>query len=182
MKTAIYFGSTSGNTEEVADLIARYLGMHQVDKYDLARTGLAGADAYDLLVFGIPTWDGGNLQGDWEDRWQELSRIDFSNRLVALFGLGDQYGYSETYLDGMGMLHAHLSGLGARIVGSWPAAGYSFESSKALCQREGRFVGLALDVESEGHLTEPRVMEWCRQVVEAAAERTVSAAVTCAVT
>lgn len=164
MKAAIYFGSTSGNTEEVADLIATHLGMDGVDRHDLARTGLEGAGAYDLLIFGIPTWDGGNLQNDWEDRWAELSEINFSNRLVALFGLGDQYGYSETYLDGMGLLHAHLRALGARMVGSWPAAGYRFADSKAFCHRENRFVGLALDMESENHLTEPRVIEWCRQV------------------
>ena len=168
MKTGIYFGSTSGNTEEVADLIVKYLGVGPVDKHDLARTGLAHAAAYDLLVFGIPTWDGGNLQSDWEDRWAELSNINFSTCLVALFGLGDQYGYGETYLDAMGLLHARLSELGARVIGSWPAAGYAFERSKALCHREQRFVGLALDEESEGHLTEPRVIEWCRQVAMAA--------------
>jgi flavodoxin I len=168
MKIGIYFGSTSGNTEEVADLVVKYLGGGVADKHDLARTGLANAGAYDLLVFGIPTWDGGNLQSDWEDRWPELSEINFSGRLVALFGLGDQYGYSETYLDGMGMLHALVTRQGARVIGSWPTEGYKFDSTKALCHREERFVGLALDEESEGHLTEPRVMEWCRQVAQAA--------------
>lgn len=168
MRIGIYFGSTSGNTEEVADLVVKYLGDGVADKHDLARTGLANAGTYDLLVFGIPTWDGGNLQSDWEDRWAELSEIDFSGRLVALFGLGDQYGYSETYLDGMGMLHALVTRQGARVIGSWPTSGYKFDSTKALCHREQRFVGLALDEESEGHLTEPRVMEWCRQVAQAA--------------
>ena len=167
MRIGLYFGSTSGNTEDVADLVVKYLGDGSAVKHDLARTGLANAGAYDLLVFGIPTWDGGNLQSDWEDRWSELSKINFSGRVVALFGLGDQYGYSETYLDGMGMLHAHLCQLGAQVVGSWPTTGYTFESTKALCHRENRFVGLALDEESEGHLTEPRVMEWCRQVAAA---------------
>ncbi len=171
MKIGIYYGSTSGNTEEVADLIVQYLGDGQADKHDLARTGFGRAGEYDLLVFGMPTWDGGNLQSDWEDRWPELASINFDGRLVALFGLGDQYGYSETYLDGMGTLHAHLTGLGARLIGNWPAKGYTFESTKALCQGENSFVGLALDEESEGHLTEPRVMQWCRQVAEAAASQ-----------
>lgn len=168
MKIGIYFGSTSGNTEDVADLIVKYLGVAAGDKHDLARTGLGKAEDYDLLVFGIPTWDGGNLQSDWEDRWKELSGINFSKPLVALFGLGDQYGYSETYLDGMGDLHKEVTGLGARVIGSWPTTGYTFESTKALCHRENRFVGLALDEESEGHLTEPRVMAWCRQLAEEA--------------
>lgn len=169
MRIGIYFGSTSGNTEEVADLVVKYLADGQADKHDLARTGFAGANDYDLLVFGMPTWDGGQLQSDWEDRWAELSGINFADKLVALFGLGDQYGYSETYLDGMGTLHAHLTQLGATVIGTWPTTGYTFESTKALSHRENSFVGLALDEESEGHLTEPRVMEWCRQVRKTAA-------------
>ena len=125
------------------------------------------------MIFGLPTWDCGHLQTDWEERWKELGSLDFSSRTVALFGLGDQYGYGETYLDAMGMLHEHLTGRGATLIGEWPVNGYSFESTKALAPSKNAFVGLALDEESQGHLTEHRVAAWCSQLVETMAPASV---------
>lgn len=175
MKTGIYFGTTSGNTEEVAQAIERCLGSANARLHDIATAGFRHADAYDLLIFGLPTWDCGHLQTDWEERWPELDGVDFSGRKVALFGLGDQYGYADTYLDAMGMLHAHLLARGATLLGEWPTHGYTFASTQALSLDASHFVGLALDEESQGHLTEQRVAQWCRLLVEQMAALTAAA-------
>ncbi len=175
MKTGIYFGTTSGNTEEVAQAIQRCLGSANARLHDIATAGFRHADSYELLIFGLPTWDCGHLQTDWEARWRELDDIDFSGRKVALFGLGDQYGYADTYLDALGMLHAHLQARGATLLGEWPTQGYTFDSTLALSRDGSNFVGLALDEESQGHLTEQRVAAWCRQLVGQAAPQAATA-------
>ena len=37
--------------------------------------------------------------------WDALDSIDLQGKIVALFGLGDQAGYGEWFLDAMGLLH-----------------------------------------------------------------------------
>ena len=50
-------------------------------------------DDYDYLIFGISTWDYGELQEDWESHWEEVAELDLRNKVVALYGMGDQIGY-----------------------------------------------------------------------------------------
>ncbi|MFC6671600.1 flavodoxin FldB [Marinobacterium aestuariivivens] len=163
----LFFGSTTGNTAEVAERIAALIGPGQVDLFDVADNGLAGIDDYRLLIFGIPTWDFGEQQEDWLDIWHELDSLELPGVRFALFGLGDQIGYAEWYLDAMGMLHDRLRDAGAEPVGYWPREGYDFEASKALTADGSRFVGLALDEDSQRAETDARIEAWVPQVLEA---------------
>ncbi|WP_459782808.1 flavodoxin domain-containing protein, partial [Photobacterium sp. R1] len=81
--------------------------------------------------------------------WNQLDGLTLTGKTVALFGLGDQEGYTEWYLDAMGMLHDQLLPTGAQFVGYWPNQGYNFEASKALTEDKSFFVGLALDEDSQ---------------------------------
>ena len=80
------------------------------------------------------------------------------------FGLGDQIGYPEYYLDAMGMLAEQLGAQGATFVGEWPSADYKFASSKAL-KANGNFIGLALDEDSQPEKTQERLEAWVAQVI-----------------
>ena len=160
----LFYGSTTGNTEDVAERIAAVLGSGQVRLHDVAENGLVGYEQYPYLIFGISTWDFGELQEDWEDIWSEIDDLDFSGTTCALFGLGDQLGYSEWFLDAMGMLHEKLVKGGAKIVGYWPNQGYDFEASKALTEDESQFVGLALDEDGQAGETDERIAAWCQQL------------------
>ncbi len=170
MKIGIYYASTSGNTEEVTYQIGDFIGRDIVEINDIAEVGFRGINSYDLLMFGIPTWDYGHLQTDWEEHWQDLDEIDFSDAVVALYGLGDQYGYSDWYLDSMGILYNKLKEKGARIIGTWPNEGYTYDNSKALTENRKHFVGLALDEDSQSMLTEERIRQWSCNVLEEYAE------------
>jgi flavodoxin II len=33
---------------------------------------LTSLPQYDFIIFGIPTWNYGELQEDWDDRWEDL--------------------------------------------------------------------------------------------------------------
>jgi flavodoxin long chain len=170
VKIALIYGSTTGNTEDVAEQIQQQLADLQVELFDVADASLAMLDQYDCLIMGIPTWDYGEVQAEWEDVWEELDELELNGKKVALYGLGDQVGYGDWFLDAMGLLHDKLQACGAQMVGYWPVSGYDFVGSKALTPDKQQFVGLALDEDSQPELTEQRVQQWCAQVREAFAD------------
>lgn len=163
-KLGLFFGSDEGNTEGIAYRIQQRLGEDVVDVYDVADvTQLEFAD-YDRIILGISTWDFGQIQSDWEEFWDDVSEVDFSGKTVALYGLGDQFGYGDFFLDAMGMLHDVVEQAGAKIIGHWPTEGYEFDASKAEIPGAGLFVGLALDEDQQPDLTTDRLNRWCKQI------------------
>lgn len=162
----LFYGSSTCYTEMAGEKIRVSLGEDKVDMFNIADTPLIEAQFYDCLIFGIPTWDYGELQEDWEEIWEDLDSLDLHGKMVALYGLGDQIGYPEWFLDAMGYLHAQVLARGGSLCGYWPSDGYEFEASKALTPEGDRFVGLALDEENEFELTDERIERWCRQIRE----------------
>lgn len=163
----LFYGSSTCYTEMAAEKIQKEIGESLVDVFNIADTPIVEAQFYSSLIMGIPTWDYGELQEDWEDIWQELDDLDLAGKKVALYGLGDQVGYPEWFLDAMGYLHTKLAERGASFCGYWDVQGYEFENSQALTEDKSQFVGLALDEENEFDKTEARVAQWCEQVLQA---------------
>lgn len=161
----LFYGSTTGNTESVAELIAERIGFDQVHRIDIAADGLESVAEYEHLILGIPTWDFGELQEDWDDLWQVLEAAEVQGKTCAVFGLGDQIGYGEWFVDAMGLLHDRMKEKGARMVGYWSTEGYDFEESKALTADGKQFVGLAIDEDCQHGETQERVEKWCAQVM-----------------
>jgi flavodoxin I len=160
----LFFGSDEGNTESVAYRIQQRFGTDVVDVFDIADVTQLEFAEYDKIILGISTWDFGQIQSDWEEFWGDIEQVAFAGKTVALFGLGDQFGYGDFFLDAMGMLHDVVVGNGADIVGHWPTEGYDFDASKAQIPGESLFVGLALDEDQQSELTKRRLDEWCAQV------------------
>lgn len=160
----LFFGSDEGNTEAIAYRIQARLGADLVDVHDVADVTVLDFDEYDQIILGISTWDFGQIQSDWEDFWGDISSVDFTGKTVALFGLGDQFGYGDFFLDAMGMLHDVIVANGATVVVYWPTSGYDFDASKALVPGQNLFVGLALDQDQQENLTAERLNRWCQQV------------------
>lgn len=160
----LFFGSDEGNTERVAQLIQERLGDQHVEVYDIADVTQLEFANYSQIILGIPTWDFGQIQSDWEEFWSDIEAVDFSGKTVALFGLGDQFGYGDYFLDAMGMLHDVIVNNGATIVGHWSTEGYDYEASKAEVTDKPLFVGLAIDEDQQEELTELRIDQWCTQL------------------
>mgnify|MGYP001409930749 CR=1 FL=1 len=161
----LFYGSTTGNTEDIAERIATRIGAERVQLHDIAGEGTLRLPDYQYLLLGIPTWDFGELQEDWSDVWAELDELDLDGIHCALFGLGDQIGYGEWFLDAMGALHDKLVSRGAQMVGYWSIEGYSFDASKALTLDQTQFVGLALDEDSQSDQSAARIDAWVPQVL-----------------
>jgi len=160
----LFFGSDEGNSEGVSYRIQKRLGEDLVQVHDIGDvTQLEFAD-YEQVILGIPTWDFGQIQSDWEEFWDDISAVDFSGKTVALFGLGDQFGYGDYFLDAMGMLHDVIVANGAVIIGHWSIEGYEFDASKALTPAGDHFVGLAIDDDQQEEMTAARLDRWCEQI------------------
>ena len=154
----IFYGSTTGNTEKIAHMIGKEFGIENADIINVDLAEKAEVEKYPYLVFGLSTWGVSDLQDDFEDFMEILEQVDFKGKKVALFGLGDQSTYTDTFVDAMGILYDWLKKREVRMVGSVPKEGYSFESSMALVK--GRLVGLAIDEEFEKELSPSRVKNW----------------------
>ena len=158
----IFYGSTTGNTEKVATLIRHEFGEANADLHNVDITEKQDVEKYKYLIFGVSTWGVSDLQDDFEDFLDVLDEVDFSGKKVALFGLGDQSTYADSFVDAMGILYDGLKKMGVSLVGSVSTGGYSFTGSMAVVK--GKLVGLALDEEFESHLTAKRVKDWVNQL------------------
>ncbi|VAY02225.1 Flavodoxin-1 [Arsenophonus endosymbiont of Aleurodicus dispersus] len=162
----IFFGSDTGNTENIAKMIQEMLGGADIAEiHDIAKSSKEDIEAFEILLFGIPTWYYGEAQSDWEDFFSSLEEIDFTNKIVAIFGCGDQEDYAEYFCDAMGIMKDIIEPNGAIIVGHWPTVGYHFEASKGLAD-DANFIGLAIDEDRQPEITSERVERWIKQISE----------------
>ncbi len=159
---ALFYGTYTGVTGEVAKKIVAELGEDKVDIFNISTDGEKMND-YQKLIIGTSTWSIGELQEDWDNFMPVLQKMDFTGKTVALFGTGDQVGYPDTFLDGMGMLYETFQYRGASFIGFWPTVGYDFTSPLPLYDHD-HFVGLAIDEDNQSDLTDERVKEWCNQI------------------
>lgn len=165
MKIGLFYGSSTCYTEIAAEKIRDAIGPELVTLHNLKDETLSLMEQYDALILGIPTWDFGELQEDWEAVWDQLDTLQLAGKTVALYGMGDQLGYGEWFLDALGMLHDKLAPLGVHFIGYWPIAGYEFTSRKPLDPDGVHFVGLALDETNQYDLTDARIQRWCEQIL-----------------
>ena len=166
MKIGLFYGSSTCYTEMAAEKIQQQLGADSVDLYNIRDTSLALTESYSILIFGISTWDYGELQEDWQAHWDDVAQLDLQGKIIALYGLGDQDGYPDWFQDGLGMLHQLLEQPGIARIGFWPNDdSYQFHASKALTDDQRQFVGLALDDDSQFDRTDERIALWCQQLL-----------------
>ncbi|WP_413700096.1 flavodoxin FldB [Psychromonas sp. KJ10-10] len=166
MKIGLFYGSSTCYTEIVAEKIQAFIGEELVDIYNIKDSGLSKINDYDILIFGISTWDYGELQEDWGNLWDEVSGLSVNNKIVAIFGLGDQEGYGEWFIDAVGMLHDEIQPQAPIFIGQWPIEGYQFTESKALAEDKKHFLGLAIDEDSQYEMSDERIEQWCLQILQ----------------
>ena len=75
----LFYGSNTGNTEEIVHRILETLGSDLVDTYDVG-DGVSASDfdEYKYVILSCPTWYIGQLQEDWEDFLEEFETIKFT--------------------------------------------------------------------------------------------------------
>lgn len=156
-KIGIFYGTSTGNTEAVAEKLQKILTSQEADIYNVDHASADDLKKYPYLIFGTSTWGIGDMQDDMEEFMDILQSIDLKDKKVAIFGLGDQDTYPDSFADGAGSLYNVLKER-ATIVGAWPTNGYNFSESDAV--RDDKFVGCVLDQDNQASLTEERLKKW----------------------
>ncbi len=161
-KIGIFYGSSTGNCQTIADLLKQEIDQKLTCVYDVAFANPTYLTKYKNLIFGISTWGIAELQEDWSDFLTEIEEIDLKNKKIALYGLGDQKTYADSFVDAMGLLYDFLIKKNCSFVGYWPLDSYSFQSSKAI--RNGKFVGLPLDEDMQPEHSMQRIKSWVKML------------------
>ncbi len=161
-KTGVFYGSSTGTTQSMAESIAEKLGISASDVIDVSKLTVEKVNEYEALILGTSTWGDGELQDDWYDGVKVLKSADLKGKTIALFGCGDADSYCDTFCDGMGIIYEDIKDSGCTVVGKVPASGYSFSSSIAVI--DDMFVGLALDDVNESDRTEARISAWVEEL------------------
>lgn len=161
-KIGIFYSFNTNKTAKVADRIKEAFGNEEVELVNVEDAKKEKFHSFDNLICGTATWFDGELPNHWDEFVPELEDMDLGGKTIALYGLGDQKGYPENFLDAMGILAEILEESGAKVVGYTPVAGYTYEHSRA--ENDGKFCGLGLDFENQAALNKDRIASWVEQL------------------
>ncbi|MDL2285773.1 flavodoxin [Desulfovibrio sp. OttesenSCG-928-F07] len=118
-KALIVYGSTTGNTEYVADAVQRVLEAmsFEVTKKDAGSVNANGlCEGYDLVFFGCSTWgdDSIELQDDFIPLFDSFDEIGASGKKAGVFGCGlSDYTY---FCGAVDAIEEKLNKLGANVI------------------------------------------------------------------
>lgn len=157
-KIGIFFGSSSGTTEEIAGKIASRLGVPGGDVHNVADTDAAKLENYDVLLLGSSTWGLGDLQDDWSDYLPKAVKQNLAGKKVGFFGCGDSSSYSDTFCDALATIKEELAATGCSFIGQVPVDGYTFDETR--CQEGDCLIGCLLDEVNESGETDERIDVW----------------------
>lgn len=166
-KIGLFYGSSTDNTATVSDIVKEFFDQTIPDVVEITDIGTVDASDllnYDRLIIGCPTWNIGELQDDWDIAFEELDELDFTGKKIAVFGVGDQYGYAENFCDAIGILGKKFRELGAELIG-YTDIDDSYDFDESVGVEDGRFMGLAVDEDNQADLTDDRVSAWVTQLL-----------------
>ena len=161
-KTAIIYSFNTKKTGKVAERIREIFKDDKVEMVNAEEINEEIFMSFDQIIMGVATWFDGELPNFWDEFVPALEDLELNGKKIALFGLGDQKGYPENFLDGVGIMAEILEEQGASLVGFTSIEGYEFESSRAL--RGEMFAGLAIDYENQGSMNTERIAVWVDQL------------------
>ena len=117
-KATIIFGSTTGNTEIVADQIAENMPGYTVEVvYVTDAKDDAAVQAADLVVYGCSTMGLGELQEDFIPYYENrMTPALLKGKTVAVFGLGDKENYEDYFCWAADILAKKVQACGANLV------------------------------------------------------------------
>lgn len=76
----IFYGSSTGTTEAIAQKIAQLLDIANKDFHNVADSAPSDIADYEILILGSSTWREGDLQVDWIDFIKGLEILDLRGK------------------------------------------------------------------------------------------------------
>ena len=166
-KIGLFFGPLKGSVHRVAEKVKAAFGEQNIEMISVNDASASDLERFDRIIFGISTvgketWDSDFSNTDWSKFFPNISKVDYSGKTVAIFGLGDSVTYSSHFVNAMGVLAKELLKNGATIVGKVDSASYEFDESEAIF--DGMFIGLPIDEDFQPELTDERVSNWVKSI------------------
>lgn len=118
-KLGIFWGSNTGNTEKIAYIIYEKISKYynNVNIFNISNVSLNDFFKFNFFILGTSTWYYGELQNDWNNFLLNLKKLNFNNKIVSLFGCGDQKNYYDSFCNGVKILYDIVYKNGAKIIG-----------------------------------------------------------------
>ena len=166
MKIGLFFGSNTGNTEINSGMMKKEFDKINPDLVDVHNIGLVDIkkmEEYQLLIVGCPTWNVGELQDDWAIKFDSINELNLQGKKIAMFGVGDQFGYGDNFCDAIGILGYRFEARGAELVGFTDGRDFQYTNSVGVVN--GVFLGLTLDDDNQNDQTEERIDYWIDELL-----------------
>lgn len=166
-KTVLFYWPVKGNVETCAHKIANQFKESEIDVDTVRKAGNYNLDDYGLIIVGGSTvgadhWEKASKNNLWFEFFEKFSPEVMTDKPVAIYGLGDQILYPDNFVDGMKIIKDEIHESGGKLVGRWPTEGYEFTGSDSI--EDNKFLGLALDEDRQGELTDERIAKWVQQI------------------
>lgn len=168
LKIGLVYGTEFDDTKRIGSKISTAILNYglSVQMLSAEQTDASTLKSLDVIILGAPTTKNDVSFEGLAALETSLLQADLSNKTIALYGLGDQRLYPDSFLDSMASLYRSVSGRGAKLVGRWPVIGYSFTQSKALSNDGKMLFGLALDPTNQSSLTDFRIANWVAYIMQ----------------
>lgn len=172
MKVGILYSTVTSSSEKYARMISDKLGEKETDLADIAEISPDSISQYEALIVGAPTLNTGADEQRTGTPWDQflindIDKVNLDDKPVAVFGHGDATEYAKYFCDSIEQLHDQFEKHGSKMIGYTDPNSINFEQSKAV--RNGRFLGLPLDVSAPSDQAEQRISDWCAQIISEAA-------------
>ena len=161
-KIGIFYGSSTGNSEAAAQQMQKEFGAENAAIYNVNSAKASDLEEYSNIILGCSTLEIGELEYDFEDFLPEINAANLKDKKIAIFGLGDQESYPDSFVDSIGIIFETLEEKDCQLVGQVSNDGYDHDESRG--EVDGQFLGLPLDEESQGDLTNERIKKWVDQL------------------
>lgn len=119
-KVLVLFGSSTGNTESIANALGRHLSAAGVEVTVTNAADVASAkglaEGYDAVLMGCSAWgtDELELQDDFAPLFENMGDMGLAGKKVAAFASGDsEY---EHFCGAVGAIEASARELGAEVI------------------------------------------------------------------
>lgn len=154
----IFYGSTTGKTEQIVQSIKEHFTNVQIDIYNVRNVSESDLEKYDNIILGTSTWGKAELQEDFKKFLPILQNANLKGKKIAIFGVGDSSKYPVSFADSIGIIFELLEGKGVIFVGEFSVKGYNFESSLSIFN--DTFIGLPIDEDADCELNRARISMW----------------------
>lgn len=115
-RNILIYASMSGNTEEMADLIAEAIRQtgSEITVKEVSDFSAMELEQYEGIILGSYTWGDGDLPYEFEDFYDDMESIVLTGKKAAVFGSGDTF--YPAYCHAVDLLSERLQQCGAEIV------------------------------------------------------------------